>query len=138
MNEFQAIDETETSFLTRQFNANHGARCRTKLAFCKLMIGILGQSGIIHIANGGQMLQPSGQFQGVCSLNPIACIERFEPKRLQIGHLWRHVGTEIIKLFDANFVVKALHCAIINNESAQRRCATADIFGRRNQLNIHT
>lgn len=92
------------------------------------MVGVIAKPDKVDPFDGWYVPEPSGDFGGVCGLDPVARFEVFKPEGLHVGYVRSHVGSEVHQHFLAHCFVKTWGGAVVDNESAYGSGSAGEIF----------
>ena len=135
--ELEAVDEAEASVAVGQLDGEHGAGSVAKLLASQIVVGVVGQTDVVHGADGRELAEAFGQAEGAGGLDAITGVERLESDGLHVGYVRRHVGAEVEEHLGAHAAAKVGRGAIVSHESADGGGATGEVFGGGDDLDVN-
>ena len=135
--ELEAVDEAEAGVAVGELDGEHGAGGVAKLLVRQVVVGVVGQTDVVHCADGGEFAEAFGQTEGAGGLDAITGVERLESDGLHVGYVRRHVGAEVEEHLGAHAAAKVGRGAVVGHESADGGGATGEVFGGGDDLDVN-
>ena len=135
--ELEAVDEAEASVAVGELDGEHGAGSVAKLLTRQVVVGVVGQTDVVHCADGRELAEAFGQTVGAGGLDAITGVERLESDGLHVGYVRRHVGAEVEEHLGAHATAKVGRGAVVSHESADGGGAAGEVFGGGDDLDVN-